>query len=75
MVDSKSGLMGVAFFALGGALLLFGIYYIVENENKPWIDKGLFTMFFVLPVGLVAFFLLGLGLLLLVKSQKEGVKP
>lgn len=71
MNNSRSGLMGVLLFTLGGALLLSGIYYIVENANKPWINKELFAMFFVLPIGLVAFFLLGFGLLLVVKSREK----
>jgi hypothetical protein len=71
MNNSKSDLMGVLFFTLGGALLLLGIYYIVENASKSWINKELFTMFFVLPIGLAAFFLLGFGLLLVVRSQKS----
>jgi hypothetical protein len=71
MIASRSALLGLTVFALGGALLSFGIFVIVENANKPWIDKGLFTAFFVLPVGIVAFFLLGFGLYLLVKSQKK----
>lgn len=73
MSDSKSGLMGVLLFTLGGILLLFGIYQIMENVNKPWINKELFTMFFVLPIGLAAFFLLGYGLLQIVKSREVTV--
>jgi hypothetical protein len=61
---------GLLSFAIGGALLLLGVYYILENANKPWIDTGLFPFFFVMPIGFLAFFLLGKGLFLLIKSAQ-----
>lgn len=70
---SKIG--GLISFAIGGALLLFELYYIIENANKPWIDMGLFTSYFVLPFGFIAFFLLGLGLFLLVESTRSQNVP
>jgi len=73
--QSDNGLIGVISFAIGGALLLFGIYYILENVDKSWIDKGLFMSFFVLPIGLIAFFLLGLGLFMIAKSARSRNIP
>jgi len=66
---SKEG--GLLSFAIGGGLLLFGLYFILENANKPYIDTGLFAFFFVLPFGFMTFFLLGLGLFLLIKSASR----
>ena len=65
---STDGAYGLVSFAIGGGLLLFGLYYILENANKPWINTGQFAFFFVLPLGFVTFLLLGLGLSLLLKS-------
>jgi len=69
MNDSDDGMIGVMNFAAGGALLLFGIYLIIENAEKPWIEDRLFMLFCVFPVGFIAFFLIGLGLRLLLKSM------
>jgi len=62
---------GLLSFAIGGSLLLFGLYYILENANKSYINTGEFAFFFVLPIGFLAFFLLGLGLFLLIKSASR----
>jgi len=56
-------------FAVGGAILLYAIYCTIENANDPWINKGLFALGFILPIGFLAFFLLGFGLYLLIKSD------
>ena len=69
---SREGTYGLISFAIGGGLLLFGLYYILENANKPWINTGEFAVFFVLPLGFVTFFLLGLGLFLLLKSASRA---
>lgn len=69
MSDQRA--LGVLIFALGGALLLFAVYYIIGNVNKPWIDVGLFAGYFVLPLGFIAFALLGLGLLLITKPSRS----
>jgi len=67
-VSKEAGLIS---FAIGGGLLFLGLYYILENANKPWINTGEFAFFFVLPLGFMTFFLLGLGLFLLVKSASR----
>lgn len=68
IIYSRSRLPGAVIVTLGGVLLVFTIYFFIENANKLWIDKGLFTTFFVLPICIIAFFLLSFGLLLLFKS-------
>lgn len=68
---NKEGFTGLIYFTIGGGLLLFGLYFILENANKPWINTGLFAVFFVLPLGFMTFFLLGLGLFLLLKSASR----
>lgn len=62
---------GVLSFALGGALFLIALYYILENANKPYIDVGLFAVSFVFPLGFVAFLLLALGLLSITKPSRN----
>ncbi len=71
MSQTNMGWIGLISFAIGGALLLFGFYYVIANANKPWIDVGLFISSFVLPVDLIAFFLLGGGLFLIIKSARS----
>lgn len=70
---SDRGMLGVGVFSLGGAFLIYVFYSILENVGKPWIDQALFLWFFIMPLGLVAFFMLGWGLLLMLKSQKGSV--
>jgi hypothetical protein len=62
---------GILSFALGEGLLLFGIYFIIENADKPWINTSLFTVYFILPPGFISFSLLGLGLYFVSKSTRN----
>jgi hypothetical protein len=50
---------GTLSFALGGAFLLFGIYFMIGNTDKPWINTPFFTVYFILPLGFISFSLLG----------------
>jgi len=72
---TMSQVEGLISFLLGGFFLLSDFIYIVENANKPWIDMRLFTLFFASPIGLMGFFLLGLGLFLLIKSAHSRNVP
>jgi len=74
MSQSDKGMLGVGVFSLGGIFLIFVFYSILENAGKPWIDRALFLGLFVLPSGLMAFFLLGLGLLFIVRSVERRDK-
>ncbi len=75
MSQSEKGVLAVVVFALGGALLVFVFYEMLENVGKPWIDSTLLLWGFVLPLGLGAFLLLGWGLLLIFRSQRGSVRP
>ncbi len=75
MNQADRDVLAVGAFALGGALLLHILYSIVDNVGKFWIDQRLFLWFFVVPVGFISFALIGYGLLLIVRSSKESVKP
>jgi hypothetical protein len=50
---------------------LFGFYFILDNTGKSWINPELFASFFVLPIGLIAFLLIGIGLHVLIKAARE----
>ena len=73
MSQSERGPLAVILFTLGGGLLVYVFYEILDNVGKPWIDRTSFLVLLVLPYGLIAFLLLGLGLLLMFKSQKGSV--
>jgi TctA family transporter len=72
MSQSDKGVWGVGVFALGGALLICAFYSILDNVSKPWIDQTLFLGFFVVPLGFASFFLIGYGLLLILRYGKMG---
>jgi len=74
MRQSDKGILGVGVFSLGGVLLFFIFYLILENAGKPWINDWFLFMFVVLPFGLIAFFLVGLGLLLMMRSGERRDK-
>ncbi|MEM3874367.1 MAG: hypothetical protein QXU45_04480 [Candidatus Bathyarchaeia archaeon] len=71
MDNSVRGFTGAITFALGGAMLLFSLYQILYNVDKPWINQELFMVLFVLPIGFVAFLLIGLGILSILKATKS----
>lgn len=71
MENSKERFIGAITFALGGAMLLFSLYQILYNVDKPWINQELFIVLFVLPIGFVAFLLIGLGILSMLKATKS----
>lgn len=63
---------GILSFALGGALLMLNIYFIVENANNSGINANLFAAAaIILPLGLIAFLLLELGLYYIPKSTRN----
>jgi hypothetical protein len=59
---------GLLSFAFGGALLLFDIYLLIENTNASYLNTSLFAAYFILPIGFITFFFLGLGLYFILKS-------
>lgn len=61
MIVGKDGTYGLISFAIGCGLLLFGLYYILETANKFRINFVDFAVIFVLPLGIVTFFLLASG--------------
>jgi hypothetical protein len=67
-------MLAVGVFALGGALLLYIFYSILDNVGKPWIDQRLFLWVFVVPFGFLSFALIGYGLLLIIRPQKESAE-
>jgi hypothetical protein len=71
MNQEQIELVAVGVFALGGAMLLYMFYSILDNVGKPWIDQRLFLWAFLAPFGFLAFGLIGHGLLLIIKSQKR----
>ena len=74
MNQEQRELLAVIVFALGGAMLLYMFYSILDNVGKPWIDQRLFLWAFVAPFGFLSFALIGGGLLLIIQSQKERTK-
>jgi len=74
MNQEQRELLAVGVFAVGGAMLLYMFYSILDNVGKPWIDQRLYLWYFVVPFGFVSFGLIGYGLLLILRSQKEGAK-
>ena len=67
-------LWAVAVFALGGAFLTYAVYPILDTVGDSFVDQRLFLWFFVVPFSFMAFALIGYGLLLIIKSQKERIK-
>jgi len=67
-------LWAVAVFALGGAFLTYAVYSILDTVGDSFVDQRLFLWFFVVPFSFMAFALIGYGLLLIIKSQKERIK-
>jgi len=63
---------GILSFALGGALLMLNIYFIVENADNSGINANLFAAAtIILPLGLIALPLLDLGLYHIPKSTRN----
>jgi hypothetical protein len=69
------GMWGVVALSLGGAVLMFTFYQILDNVGKPWIDQGLFLWVLVVPLSFVAFFMLGWGLLMIIRARDKIAKP
>ncbi len=65
--------LAVFLFALGGVLLVLDLFEILDNVGKPWINRTLLLVYLVLPLAFGAFLALGLGLLLMLRSQRRGV--
>jgi len=71
MGQSEEITYGVLSFTVGGTLLFYGLYFVLQNVNKSNINQELFSWFFVIPIGLLAFFLLGVGLALIIKAGRS----
>ena len=74
MNQEQRELLAVGVFALGGAMLLYILYSILDTVGDYWIDQRLYLWYFVVPFSFVSFALIGYGLLLILKSQKEHIK-
>ena len=74
MNQADRDMLAVGAFALGGALLGYLIYSIVDNIGKYWIDQRLFLWVIVMPLGFISFALMGAGLLFIVRPVKESAK-
>lgn len=71
MSSNSNVIIGPFIFAFGGTLLLYVLYLVVRDARSPWINQGLFSIY-VLGLGFAAFFLLGLGLLEIIKSAMSS---
>jgi hypothetical protein len=74
MNQEQRELWAVIVFGVGGAMLLYMFYSILDNVGKPWIDQRSFLWVQVAPFGFLSFALIGAGLLLIIQSQKESAK-
>lgn len=65
------GDLGVLSFTIGGAILSVGLFLMLENVNKTYVNQTLFMLTFVLPASLAGFVFLGYGLLLIARSARD----
>jgi len=65
------GDLGVLSFTIGGAILSVGLFLMLENVNKTYVNQTLFMLTFVLPASLAGFLFLGYGLLLIARSGRD----
>jgi len=56
---------GLFSFAVGGSILIFVLYLTIVSGQSPYFN-GLFMLF--VPLGFIAFLMLGLGLYLIIQS-------
>jgi len=65
-------LKGLVSFALGGSLLLFVLYLVVQSAQSPY--SGLGPLMNAVVLGFATFLLLGLGLFLIIESAVASRK-
>jgi len=58
--------VGLFCFALGGALLLFSFYAIIQGAQSPYLSMG--PLIYGVTFGFTAFLLIGIGLFLIIES-------
>jgi hypothetical protein len=72
MSHIDKGMWGVVALSLGGGLLMFTIFTMLDNMSNPVVIRSLLLWSLVVPLSLVSFFMLGWGLLMIIRARDKS---